>query len=105
MPALGLLLVNMFGAIATWLVALFSKRFLIAAATIAIFLTIFGTFLSLLNSSLATLDVANIPPFLLTGFEMLPANTDNCLSLIIATKITDMLFDYQLRILDYRRGA
>ena len=83
---------------------IFAKRFLIAAATITAFSVVFAAFNASLNAVIGSIDLNTIPSWLTTGLQTMPSNTDFCFSTIASTKIASWLFDYQLRIINYRRS-
>ena len=79
-------------------------RILIIVASVSAFTLAYAAFYTATNSALESLDYLNVPPFLQTAFTTLPANIDVCISLIIATKLAELVFRFQLSIINLRRS-
>jgi hypothetical protein len=109
LPALVLApLGGLIGSLATKLldgvINLFTRKFLIHAALIALFVAIYATFMTAINALMAQLNLSNIPQILVDGFRILPSNTDECISIIISAKLVSLAFRIQSNILDIRKA-
>lgn len=83
---------------------LFTRKFLIHAALIVLFVSIYGVFMAAINSMISGLNWGTMPQILIDGFATLPSNTDDCIALIISTKLAAMAFNIQREILDIRKA-
>ena len=109
LPALILApLAGLIGALTTKLldgiITLFTKKFLIHAALIVMFLAFYGTFIVGINALMSSIPVTSIPGWMVTGFKVLPSVTDDCIAALIAGRLVVFLFNFQREILDIRKS-
>lgn len=88
-----------------FLLELFTKKFAIAAALIAVFAAIYGAAVVSLNGMISSLGYMNVPAVLTNGFSMLPSNTDDCIGLILSAHTVRAAYRFKYVAVQLRAAA
>lgn len=98
-----------FGSIITkvidFFIELFTKKFLIAAALIVAVTALYVAVVAALNAVIASIPYDQVPTILQNGFSMLPSNTDDCIAIIVSTKVAVAAYRFQRNAINIRASS